>query len=148
MIAAVSPVRRAPTLVPVWLTVPGHCDIAQVGDEDLAAELRRRGYAAFPLGVELEVHGLRVPARAGTLRWGGRAVGVTHREADVLRALAGAWPRPVPTVHLAVLVWGDTCAEPHARLYVRYVRRKVPGLIVTEQKGGGYRLALEENGHA
>jgi DNA-binding response OmpR family regulator len=144
VIAPVPIARRGPVVVPVWLRVPGHADIAEVGDEDLVGELRRRGYGVIRLGVELEVGGLVVPPRAGTVCWRGQRVEVSGREADVLRVLAGAWPRSVPVRSVAAAVWGDEDADADVRMYVRYLRRKMPGLIVTGPKGAGYALSLED----
>lgn len=149
VIAAVAAARRAPTIVPVWLRVPGHCDIAEVADEDLVGELRRRGYAVFELGRDLELPGLVVRGGASSLVWRGREVGLSAREADVLRVLAAAWPGPVTSRALLRAIWGLYAEENLPRMYVRYLRRKAPGLIETLQpNGAGYRLALEENGHA
>ena len=117
---------------------------ARLTDDELADELRRRGFVVVDarggavLG-DLELHRGRAAAT-----WRGRTVGLAPREGDVLAALMTSWPRPVRAARLTWAVWGDAACENNARVYVAELRRRLPGLIETLRQCGGYRLAIEE----
>jgi hypothetical protein len=132
-------------IVPVWLRVPGHCDLGEVGDDDIVAECRRRGYLVFPVGRDLDIGNLRVYAdRSAALR-GGTMVRLSPLQAEVLRRLAGAYPRALTYPRIALLCWGDATRVPEARVYVTDLRRKLPGLIRslrTGARGGIVSLVL------
>lgn len=133
-------------VVPVWLRVPAHADIGDVADEDLAAECRRRGYAVFRVGADLVLPGVVVRTDRHALVWGRREIAFTAREGEVVRVLAAAWPRGVRKETLLQEVWGGHVAPHTVSVYVRYLRRKAPGLIETLRHYAGYRLCLEVPG--
>lgn len=119
----------------------------------LLRELERRGVPAPPASVPL----IRVPADAPLLEinrtwrtatWRGRTTTLTTRECDVLALLAASYPAPLAGGAVAAAVWPDGGQERllldptgAARVYVMYLRRKLPGLIETTD--AGYVLAPE-----
>jgi hypothetical protein len=139
------PQPRRRVVVPVWLRVPGHADIGEVADEDLVLECRRRGYAVFAVGRDLEIGNLRVYADRSAAFRGGIMVRLSPLQAEVLRHLVGAYPRALTYPRIALLCWGDTTRVPDARVYVADLRHKLPGLIRslrTGARGGIVSLVL------
>jgi len=115
--------------------------VCELTDDYLIGELRRRGYLAVERSAGRRLPGLTIWPGGRIVGWRGTEVYLTGREADVLAVLAARWPAPISGAALILAVWGD--AHPNAAsVYVRYLRRKLPGLIATLPDGHGYRLLL------
>lgn len=120
---------------------PSWRPLAAWSDDDLAAELRRRGYAVLHRAEPWVLPGLEVGVGGRRAVWRGREVFLSPREGDVLAVLAARWPDAIKAVHLSNAVWGPWGSERLSSVYVRYLRCKLPGLIETRHRGG-YRLAV------
>jgi hypothetical protein len=137
--------RHRRVIVPVWLRVPAHADIGEVADEDLVLECRRRGYAVFAVGRDIEIPGLRIRGDRPFVVWRGEERRLAQRPHGVLRVLAGAYPGAIGYTDLAWLLLrsrGDK-ARRNVQVIVWGLRRRFPGLIRTvTQPGGGTRARL------
>jgi hypothetical protein len=143
------PHRRV--IVPVWLRVPGHADIGEVADEDLVLECRRRGYAVFAVGRDIEIPGLLVRGDRPAVVWRGEERRLWPRFHGALRVLAGAYPRAIGYPDLARVLLGSqgAAAQNNAHMIVSNLRKTFPGLIRTVSHHGtgvGTRLVLDPDG--
>jgi DNA-binding response OmpR family regulator len=120
-----------------------------LSDEALEAEATRRDYTIFRGDRSRDLPGLFLDTGRRVATWNDCRVGLSGREVDVLSVLMGAHPRPVSSAHIAAAVWrvADQYAVQSTRVYIGYLRRKLPDLICTiGARGtttGRYYLALE-----
>lgn len=119
--------------------------LALVGDDDLLAELHRRGIEVRPAprSAVVRLPGLVVDPETSHVEWRGESVVLTGRAMEVLYALALArWQgtRRLRSDRLAARVWrGWVLAEslPCLRYAVWTIRKRLPGLIGSEAAPGG-----------
>lgn len=117
--------------------------IAAMTTGEMAAALRHRGWTLVPPAARGRAYPGLVIAERWVL-WRGRRVGLSRREAQVVAALAAAWPAPLTSNQLLEAVWGpdfSRCVTGH----LATIRERVPGLLVrVGPGGGGWTLDLEE----
>lgn len=125
----------------------GRPALRDVPAEWLVAELRRRNRAAPEESgdASVAVGGLALDPLTCTATWRGQAVRLTMRETEVLYALAlarGQGVRWLRADRLAARVWRVAGPAEMAalRVYVGYLRRKLPGLVVTGGPRGAARF--------
>ena len=132
---------------PIGRALPG-VPAAQLSTAELTAELHRRGLVVLDGKTPRRLPGLVVYPGGQLVVWRGVEHAFHPTEGRVLVALAGLWPRPIRARDLTQAVWGRYAAYNLASVYVRYIRRRAPGLVETlgprgtVARGGGYRLAL------
>lgn len=121
-------------------------DAIALSDDQLAGELRRRGYAVTKLGRDLLLPGLLVFGDRRAVVWKGEEVRLTRREHQIVSALAQVYPRALTPRNLRFLVWGGTYDDSNAHCYVCYLNKKLPGLIGGrggKPRNAAYHLLLD-----
>jgi DNA-binding response OmpR family regulator len=121
--------QRTKRLVPVWLRVPGHADLAEVADEHLVEEIKRRGYVVLSVGRDVALPGLLIYADRAACVWKGAERHLTPCEHEVLTVLGHAYPRGMTVQRLKTAVWGGSVSDDNVRTHVYHLRRRLPGLI-------------------
>jgi DNA-binding response OmpR family regulator len=85
---------------------------------------------------------LRIDPRGAEVRFDGALVALTPLEFRLLQALVRHPDQVLSRDQLLDLVWGDAAVSPdQVKLYVGYVRRKLPEAPIETVRGFGYRYA-------
>lgn len=104
------------------------------------------GAGAIALGASGRPSDLTLDLGTGLATWGPATANLSGREAQLLAALMIAHPHGATGAELGWRVWRDDAPE-NARVYVRYLRGHLPGLIPLQPALGGvaqpYRLAVD-----
>jgi hypothetical protein len=121
-------------------------DVGAFSDDQLTAEMRRRGYAVTKIGRDVVLPGLLVYGDRHACVWRGAEARLTAREHAIVTALAQVYPRALTPRALRLLVWGDFYLDANAHCQVCYLGKKLPGLIVGKSRTSAraaYRLNLD-----
>ena len=116
--------------------------LARVSGADLTNECHLRGLIVLDGQAPRELPGLLVHPGGRVLRWRGVTYTLPTSQGRLLLALCALWPRPISGTALTQAVWGPGYDRNNARVTVRGLRARCPGLIETVGYSG-YRLALE-----
>lgn len=141
----------APACVPPGLADHEDWVLLPVDERDLSARLQRlAGHAragSTLVAGEIEVHD-------GTVRWRGREVAVTPKEAALVTRLAATPDRLVRRGELMDIVWGQAPRRPHSldsRIHALRARLRPLGLALCTVRGRGFVLtkdAVDDDGPA
>lgn len=121
-------------------------ELETVPVEALFGAIRAR-CAATPAAAALTLADLTLDLGTGAASWRGTAAQLAGREAEVLAALMIAHPAGATAEELGWRVFRAEGDPTHGRVYVRYLRQKLPGLIPPlprdTARATPYRLAVD-----